>query len=127
MCGTDPFAHVLTAYLNGRVVSVTERNSSGGTITQTSYTYDTHGLQWQVTDLRNGTTTYGYNAADLLNTITTPAPGNGQPAQTTTAAYNSSLRVDNVTQSDVTLVNYLYFQNGLLQRTWGSRTYPVEY
>ena len=51
-----------------------------------SYGYDAHGRQYQVTDARNGTTTLGFNNADLVATNTTPNPGNGGSQETTTTA-----------------------------------------
>jgi YD repeat-containing protein len=61
----------------GRVLEVTRKNSGGSQIGKTTYAYDPHGRQYQVTDARNGTTTTTYNAADLPFTVTTPAPRHG--------------------------------------------------
>ena len=47
--------------------------------------YDPHGRQNQITDARNGTTILTYNNAGHVQTLTTPAPTKGQPAQTTPA------------------------------------------
>lgn len=120
--------HTVQNYSNGRLTTVTEQNSSQGQITQTTYQYDAYGRQWKVTDTRNGTITYGYKAnTDLLETVTTPVPGNGQPAQSTTTVYDNLQRPKKITQSDGTVVSRDYFPTGLLKKTWGSRTYPVEY
>lgn len=116
------------SYANGRLTTVTGQNSSGGQVTQTTYLYDAYGRQWKVTDARNGTTLYGYKAnTDLLETVTTPVPGNGQSAQVTTTVYDNLQRPKTLTQSDGTVVERRYYPTGLLQKTWGSRTYPVEY
>ena len=45
----------------------------------------------------------------------------------TTTYYDKSLRATNSVQPDATSAKSLYFANGLLQKTWGSRIYPVEY
>ncbi|MBI2927423.1 MAG: RHS repeat-associated core domain-containing protein [Verrucomicrobia bacterium] len=118
---------MLSAYLNGRLTSVTRKTSSGTQLSQTTYAYDAHGRQSTVTDARNGTTTFTFNAADQAITVTTPAPGTGQPAQVTTTAYNTSLQAWKITQPDGTSVTNEFFLTGLLKKTSGSRTYPVEY
>ncbi|MBI2927417.1 MAG: hypothetical protein HYY24_17105 [Verrucomicrobia bacterium] len=120
-------SYVLSAYLNGRLTAVTRKTSSGTQLTQTTYGYDAHGRQSTVTDARNGTTTFTFNAADQIVTSTTPAPGTGQPAQATTTAYNTSLQAWKITQPDGTSVTNEFFLTGLLKKTSGSRTYPVEY
>jgi uncharacterized protein RhaS with RHS repeats len=79
------------------------------------------------TDARNGTATYGYNNADQITTTTTPAPGNGQSAQTTTTLNDSMMRPYSVIQPDGTTVNSIYLLTGELALQYGSRTYPVGY
>jgi hypothetical protein len=111
----------------GRVLEVTRKNSVPAQIGKTSYAYDTHGRQYQVTDARNGTTTTTFNAADLPYTVTTPAPGSGQPAQTTTTYYSKLLQATNILYPDGTGVTNEYYLTGQLKKTSGSRTYPVEY
>jgi hypothetical protein len=95
-------------------------------IGKTTYAYDFHGLQYQVTDARNGTTTTIYNNADLPYTLTSPAPGTGQPAQTSTTYYSKLLQATNAVYPDGTSLTNEYFVTGQLKKT-GSRTYPVEY
>ncbi|MBI2927414.1 MAG: hypothetical protein HYY24_17090 [Verrucomicrobia bacterium] len=120
-------SYVLSAYLNGRLTSVTRKTSSGTQLSQTTYGYDAHGRQSTVTDARNGTTTFTFNAADQAVTSTTPAPGTGQRAQITTTAYNTSLQAWKITQPDGTSLTNEFFLTGLLKKTSGSRAYPVEY
>jgi len=76
------------------------------------------------TDLRNGTTVFAFNEADLVTSVTTPVPGNGDAAQCITTAYTKMLQVTNVVQADGTTVTNAYFPTGLLKKTSGSRTYP---
>jgi RHS repeat-associated protein len=97
-------------------------------ISSTTYTYDSHGRQYQVTDARNGTTTYGYNNADLVTSVTTPNPGTiGGAPETTLTSYNTTLQPVSVTQPDATVVNSVYLLTGELGVQNGSRTYPVAY
>jgi RHS repeat-associated protein len=107
--------------------TATRKTSSGTQLTQTTYGYDAHGRQNTITDARNGTTTLTFNADDQVVTTTTPAPGTGQAAQITTMAYNTSLQAWKVTQPDGTSLTNEFFLTGLLKKTYGSRTYPVEY
>ena len=118
---------VVSIYSYGRLLSVTRKDSSGGQVIQTTYAYDVHGRTLSVTDARNGATVYGYNNADQAAAVTTPAPGTGQSAQTTTSYYNAMLQATNVVQPDGASVTNEYFTTGLLKKTYGSRTYPVEY
>ncbi len=116
---------IVTVYYQGRLLSVTRKSSTGTQITKTTYAYDPHGRQYTATDARNGATTYGYNNADQVFTVTTPAPAVGQSAQITTTFYDTSLRAWKITQPDNTGVTNEYYPTGLLKRIYGSRTYPV--
>jgi RHS repeat-associated protein len=78
-------------------------------------------------DARNGATTYAYNAADQVVTMTTPAPGGGYAAQTTTTLYDSSGRAWKTVLPDGTSTTNEFHLTGQLKKTSGSRTYPVEY
>ncbi len=120
-------SYAISVYTSGRLVSVTRYDSASTQIGQTTYTYDAHGRQYQVTDARNGATTYGYNSADLVASVTTPNPGNGGAAQTTTTYYNKTLQATNVVQPDGASVFSIYYPGGQLAETYGSRTYPVAY
>ena len=78
------------------------------------------------TDARNGPTLYTYNAADQVQTLTTPAPGTGQAPQLTTTFYDTLGRQTGQLLPDGTATTNQYFQTGLLRKTWGARAYPVE-
>ena len=118
---------VISTYSTNRLISVTRFSSAPAQIARTTYGYDAHGRQSTVSDARNGTTYYGYNNADQVVSVTTPAPGTGQNAQITLTSYNTSLQATNVIQPDDTSVTNEFYANGLLRRTYGSRTYPVAY
>jgi REP element-mobilizing transposase RayT len=111
----------------GLPCSVTRRDSAGGQLGQTTYEYDVHGRQWKVTDARTGTTTYGYNTADQVTTVTTPVPAQGENAQTTTTYYDIMGRPWKTVLPDNTSVTNEYYLTGQLKKTSGSHTYPVEY
>ena len=120
-------SYTISVYTNGQLASVTRYDSNGVQIGKTSYSYDAHGRQYQVTDARNGAITYGYNNADMVTSTTTPVPGTGQSAQTTTTLYDNMLRAYSVIQPDGATVNSAYLLTGELGQQNGSRTYPVGY
>jgi len=111
----------------GRLQSLTQKDSSGAQIGQTTYGYDPHGRQNAMTDARNGTTTVAFNNADQVASVTTPPPGTGASAQTTITYYDTMLRATNVVQPDGASVTNLFYPTGLLMKTSGGRTYPVQY
>ncbi|MBI2927419.1 MAG: RHS repeat-associated core domain-containing protein [Verrucomicrobia bacterium] len=115
------------AYPNSWLSSVTRKISSGTQLNQATYAYDAHGRQSTVSDARNGTTTSTFNSADQVLTVTTPSPGTGQPAQVTTSYYDNLSRLTGQLLPDGKTTTNFYFQTGLLQKTSGSRTYPVEH
>jgi len=114
----------------GRLLSVTRRDSTGAQIGATTYSYDAHGRQSAIIDARNGATSFTFNNADQVVTVTTPpvAGGLGSFApQVTTTFYDKMLRATGSLLPDGTVVTNEFYLNGLRQKTWGSRTYPVEY
>ena len=117
----------VSVYYQGRLLSVARKSAANAQIAKTTYAYDAHGRQLTTTDARNGATTFAYNNADQMTSVTTPAPGNGQGPQTTITAYDTALRAWKVTQPDGTSVTNEFLLTGLLKRTYGTRTYPVGY
>ena len=111
----------------GTNVSSTRYDSSGNQLASVSFGYDAHGRQSCVTDARNGTTTNWFNEADQVSGTRTPVPGTGQSAQVTTNYFDPSLRTWKSTLADNTSVTNEFFLTGMLKKTYGSRTYPVEY
>ncbi len=90
----------ISQFQYGRLASVVQKDALGSQIAAVNYSYDSHGRQSQAIDARNGATTYGYNNADLVTSVTTPSPGNGQNSQTTTTVYNNRLWVTSVVAPD---------------------------
>ncbi len=118
----------VTRYLNGRLSSTTQYDSTPTQIGSTTYGYDAHGRQNTVTDVRNGTMVYTFNDADLVVTVTTPDPGvTGGSPQTLTTLYSKSLEATNTIMPDSTSVTNFYLPTGEVSLTCGSRTYPVGY
>jgi hypothetical protein len=68
-----------------------------------------------------------FNNADQIVSVTTPPPGTGASAQTTTSYFDAMQRATNVVQSDGTSKLTEYFLTGLPKKKYGSRDYPVEY
>jgi RHS repeat-associated protein len=121
-------SYTVSAYLNGRLSSVTAKDAGANQITKTTYAYDAHGRQYTVTDARNGATTFAYNAADMVTNVTTPNPGTpGGLPQTTITCYNQMLQATNILNPDATSVTTEYYQTGEIKRNYGARTYPVAY
>jgi RHS repeat-associated protein len=121
-------SYTLSAYLNGRLVSSTRKDSGNNQISSVTYIYDAHGRQKTATDARNGVTTFGFNAADLLTSTTTPDPAvPGGSAQTIATYYNQMLQATNIINPDGTGITNRYSLAGMLTNTAGSRTYPVYY
>ncbi len=113
-------------YQGDKPTSLVISNSSG-IITQQTLEYDAHNRLWKSTDARNGTTTYAYNDADQIVSVTTPAPGAGVSAQTTGTTYDDAGRVVVTRYPDNTASTNEYALTGALKKSYGSRTYPVEY
>ena len=81
-------SRTVRTYQSGRLASAATQTASAATLTQTTYAYDSHGRVWSETDLRNGATTYLYNAADQVIRATTPAPAAGQETLVTLYEYD---------------------------------------
>ena len=120
-------SYTLSNYSYGRQISIIRFSSSGAQLSQTTYAYDPHGRVLATTDARNGATTYSYNNADQVTSVTTPPPGTGQSSQTTRSYFDAMLRATNVVLPDMTSVTNEFSLSGELRRTFGSRTYPVAY
>ena len=122
-------SYALSVYQNGRLMSLTQYDGSTAhnQIGQTAYTYDPHGRQNTATDARNGTTTCYFNNADQVNGTVSPRPGSGQAVQITTNYFDRMGRIIATTLPDNTSVTNVFYPSGLLQLTYGSRTYPVGY
>lgn len=120
-------SYSISLYSYGVLQSVNRYAYGGASVGSTSYGYDAHGRASSMSDARNGTSSMTFNSADQVVSSTTPAPGNGQSAQTTTTLYDNMGRTTNVIYPDGTQMSREYFATSMLKKTYGSRTYPVEY
>jgi YD repeat-containing protein len=111
----------------GRQISAVNYDANGMQTAQTTFGYDPQGRQNTVTDARNGTTTSFFNAADQVVATLTPSPDGVQAGQFTTNILDRLGRVIQTIAPDGTSVTNVYYVNGQLQETFGSRTYPVAY
>ena len=125
--GAPDGSRSLSTYSSGRLISNVRKDALGNQLAAATYTYDPHGRQLAVSDARVGATTYAYNAADQVASVTTPAPVLGQAAQITRTYYNKLLQATNVVEPDSSSVITEFYVTGELKRNYGSRTYPVEY
>ncbi len=123
-------SYTISYYLHGLVQLVTQYDADDNQLGATTYGYDAQGRQTTIADARNGNTTLLYNDAGLVVTNISPVPGTGQSAQVTSFLYTNVAGVNRLWKQvlpDGGVVENLYYPNGLLQRTWGRRQFPVEY
>jgi RHS repeat-associated protein len=116
---------VANSFAFGLPVKTIRYNTNSSPVSTTTFGYDYHGLRSTSADARNGTTTFTFNAADQVTSVTTPNPGTG--AQVTTTFYDNMGRETGKSLPDGTTTTNQYHPSGLLAKTWGSRSYPVGY
>ena len=115
-----------TVYQSGRLRSVTRKDATQVLIGSKGYRYDAHGRLQYLDDLRAGTTTYAYPSV-AESVVMSPIPRVGESAQMTRMTLDNQGRTIRVTHPDLTTSSTQYNPNGQVQKTYGSRTYPVEY
>ncbi len=119
-------------FAGDRMISATVTTAAGASVASTTQAYDFHGRLASSTDARNGTTTFSYYADGRTRSVTSPDPdatraGPGYDSQITLYAYDAAGRVQSVTHPDGGVSYSSYWPNGKVKRTWGTRTFPVEY
>ncbi|MEI6785350.1 MAG: type IV secretion protein Rhs, partial [Verrucomicrobiota bacterium] len=120
-------SYSVTLEYNGRVLGTTNYDANNGPLGSTVNGYDSHRRLTQVTDGRNGTTTYAFNDAGQVTSVTTPSPGGGQSGLVTSTAYDLMGQAWRITQPDTTYVTNRFDLMGQMTNTCGSRNYPVCY
>ncbi len=123
---------MVQSYLGNRLLSTVTTTADNTQITATTNAYDSSGKLATTTDARNGATSFNYDSQDRLLSVITPDPdptrsGPGYDPQAISYTYDAMGRMTAVTQPDGGVVNTTYWPTGSVKRTWGTRTYPVEY
>jgi YD repeat-containing protein len=119
--------YTVSQFQHGRLLSLTRYTPTGGQLSATTYGFDEHGRQTSVTDARNGTTTYTFDNEGRTTSVRTPAPSGGANPQVTTNLYDNLGRIWKVGLPDGGSVTNEYYSTGELKKTYGTRTYPVEF
>ena len=118
--------YTITTNVSGRLTGVGQFAANGTLIGSAAYAYDSHGRQFKAIDGRAGTEVVTlFNNADQV--VTNIVTASSLPSQTTVNFYNNMGQVWRTIQPDATSVTNEYYVTGLLKKTYGSRTYPVEY
>lgn len=111
----------------GSLLSVTRTGASGEELGRAVYGYDAHGRAVAVTDARTGTTvTNVYDEFDRLISFRTPALS-GVPGQSTTLHHDGVGRMVRAVLPDGLNLTNEFGAQGQLLKTFGARTYPVQY
>ena len=115
----------MSHYSYGQLAAVTQYDANGGPLGQTTYGYDPHGRQNTVTDARNGTTTNYFNNADQVCGVSRPSPPPARAPKSTTNYFDGlgPERRRRAARQRLPSTN-VYYPNGLLQLTYGSRNLP---
>jgi RHS repeat-associated protein len=111
----------------GLPLSSTRYASNGVQLAQQSMGYDAFNRTITMTDARTGTITNTLDALGRTLTRTTPAPAPGLNPQTTQTDYDVRGQLWRTIQPDGGVVVNTYYDTGELKKTYGNRTYPVEY
>jgi YD repeat-containing protein len=114
-------------FINGRLISRTRLLADNSVIQGLSFGYDLFGRQTSITDARNGSATVTFGPGDLVTNSVTPVPFAGGSVQTTSYLYDALGRLIRVTEPDNTWRTNIYYPDDRLQKTFGTRTYPVAY
>jgi len=122
----------IRGYTQGHLIEAKTLDSNDQLIKQTTYFYDPHGRLSSETLGGTGTTTYTYTSGDQIATIMSRDPdsvqeGAGFDPQITQYDYNNRGWLTRVTHPDLAETHTSYYPTGKIKRTWGARTYPVEY
>lgn len=120
-------SYSVSIYAAGQVVSVYQYDKNASQIGGTTLAYDNLLRQWKTTDARNGSSYVAFDNRDRITAITNPPAAVGQSSLVAQTYYDSMGRATNVVQPDGTSLYTSYYSSGLPKRTWGSRSYPVEY
>ncbi len=105
---------------NGRSMAQTRYDANAQVVSGTTLDYDAQGRLWHQTDLRDGVTTFTYDNADQLRSIS-------QAGLTTGYDYDALGRKAVETAPDAGQVQTKYWPTGEIASISGVRTYPQSY
>ncbi len=119
-------------YAQGRLAENRRYDGEGAMLATSEFRYDAHGRRDVEVNPEGGETVYSYFADDQVRSVTSPDPdseraGPGSDPQVRTYDYDAGGRVEKITLPDGGEVHTTYWPTGQVRRTWGTRTYPVEY
>ena len=117
------YSRSLTA--TGRLVSTESRLADGTLLRAATNSYDAWGRQLTTIDNTGLIVSNEYDIASRVVATTTFAPG--LPSQTIRTTYDLMGRPASVIQPDGGVVTNEYYLAGEPKKTYGARTYPVEY
>jgi RHS repeat-associated protein len=117
----------IEAYQFGRLVSTTAYDSNAVQLVQTSYDYDEHDRLIAIADSRSGRLAMSYDDADRVVGRSSPASGAGDPPQVTSYQFDALSRMIRVALPDGGAVTNEFHPSGEIKKTYGTRTYPVQY
>jgi len=118
-------SYTLSLYVTGRLVSTEQRMADGTVLASTTNSYDSLNRLIGTCNARGLVTTNEYDQEDRLVSSTIWAAD--IPAQVTRHIYDSYGRAFVTIQPDGGAVTNEYYPTGAIKKTYGSRTYPVEY
>lgn len=116
-----------STYTGGRLASEIRRTNTGAVIASTTYGYDVRGRVQQTVNGLGGVTDIAYDAADRIQTVTGPDPGDGNPRPMSTYGYDAAGRQNSVTDVAGGTTLTVFNPNGTIQSSGGTRQYPLGY
>jgi RHS repeat-associated protein len=117
----------VTKSLGNRVLQATQFDSNGVQVAHVSNVYDEFGRTLETVDAHAGATTYTYDLAGRVIAVQLPPSVTGGARQTLANVYDAVGRMIRSIKADGAVVTNEYHLTGQLKRTYGSRTYPVQY
>lgn len=108
---------------NGRALSETQYDSANAVVAGQTRTYDPHGRVATETDSRGLVTSYAYDNADRITSVTRASGG---LSQVTAYAYDAMGQLTETTLPDGGKLYQTYWPDSQPRRKWGAREYPSE-
>ncbi len=120
-------SYSLRRFEQGRLQEISRHDAAGTELLRKAFAYDAHGRMIEEMDARNGATSYIYDEADQVISITAPAAEDAAPPQVTLFRYDAQNRVIETTLPDGSATFSEYYPTGHLKKRHGAQVYPVDY